>query len=271
MDPSTKTDLTPVEHMAHEMLAALDARRQIAPLSKRNLRFDLDQAYKVTSAVRRLREARGKRVVGRKIGFTNRTIWPEYGVDAPIWGYLYDTTVKWLTDGATLDLSPFMEPRIEPEIAFGLSSAPDAAMDERALLSCIEWVAHAYEIVQSPFPGWRFTAADTVAAFGLHGALLIGPTQREEWLKLLPAFGITLQRNGSDLDHGSGANVLGGPLSALRHLVGLLDHDPDNPPLSAGEIVSTGTLTRAFPIAPGEHWHTRLSGIPLSGVDVTFR
>jgi len=67
----------------------------------------------------------------------------------------------------------------------------------------------------------------------------------------------------------SGANVLEGPLSALRHLVGLVMDDPSSPKLRAGEIVSTGTLTRAMPIAPGERWSTKLSGIQLSGISVT--
>jgi 2-oxo-3-hexenedioate decarboxylase len=50
----------------------------------------------------------------------------------------------------------------------------------------------------------------------------------------------------------------------------LLARDPDNPPLAAGEIVSTGTLTRALPVRPGETWTTRLIGIPLEGITLTF-
>jgi hypothetical protein len=37
------------------------------------------------------------------------------------------------------------------------------------------------------------------------------------------------------------------------------------PPLAAGEIVATGTLTRAFPVAAGEEWTTELTGLPLEG------
>jgi 2-oxo-3-hexenedioate decarboxylase len=51
---------------------------------------------------------------------------------------------------------------------------------------------------------------------------------------------------------GISANVLDGPLSALRYLVALLADDPHNAQLAAGEIVSTGTLTRALPVKPGE-------------------
>ena len=65
-------------------------------------------------------------------------------------------------------------------------------------------------------------------------------------------------------------NVLDGPLPALRHLIGLLSDDPDNPPLTAGEIVTTGTVTGAFLIAPGERWSTRIVGLPLEGLDVAF-
>jgi 2-oxo-3-hexenedioate decarboxylase len=83
-------------------------------------------------------------------------------------------------------------------------------------------------------------------------------------------FQIALTRDDADVANGSGANVLDGPLSALRHLVNLLENDPSNRNLSAGEIVSTGTLTRALPIMPGERWSTKLSGIQISGINLTL-
>ena len=62
--------------------------------------------------------------------------------------------------------------------------------------------------------------------------------------------------------------MLDGPLNALRHLVELLAAEHDNPPLAAGEIVTTGTLTRALPVAPGETWTTELFGVALPGLSV---
>jgi len=167
-----------VDAIAGEILDASAAHRQIAPFTERVPGFDLDAAYAVTAALRRLRLARGEQPVGRKVGFTNRTIWAEYGVYAPIWGDMYDTTLQPLGADAVLDLSPLLEPRIEPEIAFGIARPLHAGMDEAALLGCIDWVAHGFEIVQSIFPGWRAAAADTVAAYGLHGAYRIGPRYR---------------------------------------------------------------------------------------------
>jgi 2-oxo-3-hexenedioate decarboxylase len=277
MEPSPQ--LAPrSDELAREVLAAFATGRQITPFSERFAGFDMDAAYAVSEEIRRLRGGRRERAVGRKIGFTNRTIWSEYGVHAPIWSYVYDTTVHTLPPfDAIFRLRPFLEPRIEPEIVFGLARAPEPGMDERALLSCMGWIAHGYEIVQSLFPRWKFTAPDTVAALGLHGALLLGPqrrleeTEAEMWLDALPAFEIALVRNDSVMDRGRSANVLGGPLSALRHLVDGLANDPRHPPLGPGEMISTGTLTRALPVRPGETWRTALTGIPIDGLRVTLQ
>jgi 2-oxo-3-hexenedioate decarboxylase len=230
----------------------------------------------VTAEVRRLREARGEAPAGRKIGFTNRTIWAQFGVHAPIWGYMYDTTVRDVAANASFALGRMPEPLIEPEIVFGLAHTPAPGMDDGALLGCIEWVAHGFEIVQSIFPGWRFSPADSIAAGGLHGALLIGPRRRmekastAEWRDALARFEIVLHRDGTLIDRGTADLVLGGPLKALAHLVDLLARDHHNPPLRAGEIVTTGTVTRAFPIAAGQRWSTTVSGIALEGLSVAF-
>jgi len=158
---------------------------------------------------------------------------------------------------------------------FGLAEAPSAEMDETALSSCIAWVALGFEIVQSIYPGWKFSAADTIAANGVHGALLIGarqpyPPRAAEWRRTLSSFEIDLNCDGRLVDRGHAANVLGGPLSALRHLAGLLANDPVNPPLAAGEIVSTGTLTKAMPVAAGEVWTAAPTGVALDTIQLRF-
>jgi 2-keto-4-pentenoate hydratase len=264
-----------LDKIAAEAADALTNTRQIPPFSSRPDGLTIDDAYRVTPRVRKIYQARGSKVVGRKIGFTNRTIWDQYGVYQPIWGYVFDETAKHLAETETLALQPFSEPRIEPEIIFGLGSTPSAEMDELALSSCIAWVALGFEIVQSIFPGWKFTAADTVAANGVHGALLIGPSQpfaprASEWLRTLSGFEIDLHCNGQLIDRGHAGNVLDGPLSALRHLVGLLAADPINPLLAAGEIISTGTLTKAMPVAAGEVWTATPTGIALDAIRVRF-
>jgi 2-oxo-3-hexenedioate decarboxylase len=267
---------TDIKAIAAEALGLIGTGRQVTPFTARYKDLSLADAYRITPVLRRLREARGEIPVGRKIGFTNRTIWAEYGVFAPIWGHIYNTTLRELGDvTGGFALAGLSEPRIEPEIVFGFAEAPRAGMDEAALLDCIAWVAHGFELVQSLFPGWKFAAADTVAGYGLHGAYFIGPRHpvagnRAGWLEMLKSFEIDLFRNGTLIDRGRAANVLDGPLSALRHFNDLLGADPGNPPLAAGEIVTTGTLTRAFPVAPGETWSTQLTGIDIGPIVLGF-
>jgi 2-oxo-3-hexenedioate decarboxylase len=230
----------------------------------------------VTAALRKLREEDGAAPVGRKIGFTNRGIWAEYGIYEPIWGDVYDTTASEVPPDGVIRVSHMPEPKIEPEIVFGLADDLHPGMNERDILDAIAWIAHGFEIVQSVFPGWRFAVPDCIAGAGMHGALVVGPrlairAGERDWLfKALPAFSIALNRNGTKIDAGSGENVLDGPLSALKHLVEVLAGDGSNPPLRAGELVTTGTLTRAFPVAAGEKWSTELAGIDLPGLAVTI-
>jgi 2-keto-4-pentenoate hydratase len=260
------------EAIAAEILAALDRAEQIEPYSRRFPELPADAAYAVTAELRRLRIARGERQVGRKIGFTNRNIWPEYDVYAPIWGDMYDTTAREVISGATCRISHLPEPRIEPEIVLGLEGEPRPGMSVEEVFATVGWIAHGFEIVQSVFPAWRFAWTDCVIDNGLHGALLIGPRRRIEagerpaLLEALSTFRITLSRDGDIVDQGVGANVLDGPVQALRHLVEVLGHDRLNPPLRVGEIVTTGTLTRAFPASPGETWSTKIEGIDLPGL-----
>jgi len=271
-------DAMDVSAIAGEVDDAIASGKQVPPFSDRVTGFDPDAAYGVTAALRARRVARGWKPVGRKIGFSNSRIWDEYGVHAPIWGDMYDATIQIVpADPAHVALGRLPQPRLEPEIALGFATAPEAGMDDAALMDCIGWVAHGFEIVQSIFPGWKVRAADCIADGGLHGLYLLGPRRmiapaaRDAWRAALNGFTLVLSRDGAAVDDGAAHNVLGGPLKAVAHLLAVLANDPHNPPLAAGEIVTTGTVTRAFPVAPGERWSSALSGIDLPGLDVRFR
>jgi 2-oxo-3-hexenedioate decarboxylase len=261
---------------AAELLGALTEGRSIATFTSRDPSFDTAQAYAVAGEMHRARVARGERPVGRKIGFTNRNIWAEYGVYEPIWGFVYDATVSHARDDrAELALAGLLEPRIEPEIVLHFARAPAVTADETELLGAIDWIAHGFEIVQSPYPEWKFKVQDTVAANGLHGRLVIGApvpvADIPDCARRLREFRIALARDGEVQAVGSGANVLDSPLLAFAHLAEVLVRLPQFPPVAAGEVVTTGTLTAALPVQPGERWRTRIDGIGLPPLEVEFR
>ncbi|MCA1243865.1 hydratase [Stappia stellulata] len=260
--------------IARSLLEVARRAGSSAPVTDRDPGFDLAAAYGVSAEIRAHRIAGGETPVGWKIGFTNRTIWDEYDVHAPIWGPVYDSTVDVATDDTTAScgVARLMEPRIEPEIVFRVARPLRAGSSEAELLACIDGVALGFELVQSPYPDWRFRAPDTVAAFALHGLLRHRPfvavtdDNRDGWFADLSAFTLSLAKDGEVIDRGASENVLGGPLSALKAMVDGLPATALAEPVGPGMIVTTGTLTRAFPVAPGETWATRVEGVPLADI-----
>ena len=261
--------------LADELIAAHELAREVAPFSDRYPGLSVEAGYAAARALHAHRVARGWRAVGRKIGFTNRTLWERYGVHEPMWGTVYDRTLLPAQNGrALVSLAGLVQPRIEPEIAFRLKRAPRSS-DPAQLLDCIDWIAHSVEIVQCHHPRWQVTIADCCADNGLHGRLIVGTPlalmQVTEVTAKLPAAEARLFQAEKLKDRGVGANVLGSPLLALGYLVDLLRKQPHAEPLQAGEIVTTGVLTDAHPVAAGETWRTEISGLPLAGLTITFR
>jgi 2-keto-4-pentenoate hydratase len=255
--------------LAPRLLAAYDAG-SLTPLpSSEDAAFTMPGAFAAADALRTLRIARGEKPVGYKIGFTNRSIWQRYGVHQPIWGPVWDSTAT-LLDGATarLSLRGLSQPRLEPEVVFGFARAPRAGMNLAELQGCLDWVAHGFEIVHTHFEGWRFTAADTVADFALHGRLVVGPRLPvQDWAALaedLAALQVELLRDGKAVDRGQGAIVLDGPLNALRLWIDAMAEHTPGWPIRPADMVTTGTITDAWPLLPGQRWSTTLSDARLT-------
>jgi 2-oxo-3-hexenedioate decarboxylase len=240
-------------------------------------RTDVDAAYQDALALRQLRMARSERPVGYKIGFTNRTIWQRYAVHAPIWGTVWDTGLRHCDGHGVLSLDKTCQPRLEPELAFGIQATPPKGAGLETLFNCVDWLAPSFELVQSHCPDWKFTAAETVADGALHARLLIGrktPVRAlagsgERLDAMLAATRLRLLRGAALVDEGLGQNVLDGPLHALHHFVEEMYRCPGAPALQPGDVVTTGTWTDAWPPAPGETWRSEMDA-PFLPLEVTF-
>lgn len=265
-----------LQQIAADISAAQIDRRQIGSFSARYPAFDLESAYAVARIHHQRRLDQGATMVGRKIGFTNPSMWARFGVRQPLWAPLYEDTVVYV-DSAAADcsLGGFTEPKIEPELVLHFHRTPPVTDDPAAILACVDWVAHAFEIVQSHYPNWEFSAADVVADDVLHGALLIGPTCKvadlgTELIERLKTFSVALYAQGDLRETGEGRNVLGCPATAVAYLQQVLDQQPESSTLQAGELVTTGTITTALPVKVGETWETRISGLDVPGLKVRF-
>src|SRR5262245_43053158 len=262
--------------IASELIHAYDSATMLAPLSRRHRDFDVTAAYAVRGEIDARRRAQGWRAAGRKIGFTNRTLWPRYDIWDPLWAHVWAHTLRFTGRRAMLKLEGMVQPRIEPEVVFRLKAPVPPSADALQALRCVEWIAPGFEIVQSHFPDWKFAAPDCTAAFALHGALTVGAPvpvtteSRAALAAMLPVFELTLSRGDTVIDRGVGANVLKSPALALAHRTRVLAGLPQFPPLAGCEIVTTGTITDAWPVAPGETWSSDYGALGLEGMTLTF-
>jgi 2-oxo-3-hexenedioate decarboxylase len=263
--------------IAEQLMAAQDGATMLQPITAGAPEFTVEDGYHVLKEIERRRRVRGWQSVGRKIGFTNRTIWPRYGVYQPNWAHIWEHTVTFTPSGETsLALNRFVQPRIEPEVVFKLKMRLPLPDDPLAVLTAVQWIAPGFEIVQSHFPDWKFAAPDCTAACALHAALIVGPpvavteANRAALATVLPTFALTLTRGETVVDHGVGANVLGSPALALAHFARLIANQPQFPPPAAGEIITTGTITDAWPVAAGETWSSDYGALGLKGLTVSF-
>ncbi len=266
-----------IDAIARELLDAHDRALLIESIAAREPDFDLDAGYLVLAQLMRARRARGARPVGRKTGFTNRSIWALYGVGAPMWAHVYDDSVSYARDGnAAVSLAGTVSPRMEPEILFKLRAPiPVDCKDAEQLLAAVEWYAHSVEIVHSHF-GWKFKLADAAADWACHARLVVGEPQAVR-TRDIPALArrlaevrAALYRGGVKQIEGLGANVLGSPAHALGFLADLVARQPFMEPIAAGEIISTGTITDALPVKPGETWSTEISGLPAQNLTISY-
>ena len=244
-------------------MAAFSSGQEIAVLpSARDAGFDLPAAYAIEAELAQLRRASGRATVGRKVGFANKALWRALKLDTLVWAHMYDDTVRYAGNGdASISVERMHSPKIEPEIVFKLKKPIGAEdHDPAAILASVDWLALGFEIVDCVFPDWKFTPPDFVAAFGLHAALIVGeprlvqPEMIPKLVEQLPIFRVRLLKDQQLVGEGSGRNSLRSPALCLGELASAISRQPDAEPLAAGELVSSGTLTDAHPIAPGETW-----------------
>lgn len=260
-----------VETLARELLSAYETGQMIAIPPSGRPGFDLDTAYEVEATLRQFREASGHGAVGRKVGYANKAMWRALKLETLVWAHMYDDTVHYSdSNSSTLTLAHTRSLKIEPEIVFGLKQpvmgeGPDAT----AALASTDWLALGFEIIDCPFPEWKFQPSDFVASFGLHAALVIGeriqvrPDLISSLVNDLPRFKVRMSKSGVLVEEGSGKNSLKSPALCLAELNAAIARRFPAHPLSAGEVVSSGTLTAGHVTGRDDVWTAGVEGLSL--------
>src|SRR5262249_25999117 len=169
----------------------------------------LDAAYELGRDLERARVSAGWQTAGWKLGFTNQSLWSHLGLDRPIRARIYRETLC----VGPIAASELVQPRIEPEIVFGIGADLSKEADEETIAAAIEWAAAGLEVVQCHFDDWKMTPAEAVADAGVHATLAIGSRTEVGTAagRGLATASCELGCGGVGGARGHGANVLRGP------------------------------------------------------------
>ncbi|WP_419255703.1 2-keto-4-pentenoate hydratase [Caulobacter sp. ErkDOM-YI] len=207
--------------------------------------FCLADAYAVQARLIDLRIGRGERLIGVKMGFTSRAKALQMGVDDVIWGRLTDA--MGVLDGDELDLTHYVHPRIEPEVAFRLGRRLSGPVGREEAAAAVEAVAPALEIIDSRYADFKFAVADVVADNSSSSAFVLGAWH--EPLADLSDIAMTMAFDRITVQAGSTAAILDDPLNALCAAARLAGESGLS--LEPGWIVLAGAATPAEALKPG--------------------
>lgn len=207
--------------------------------------LDTDRAYAIQAALIARRVRRGERPVGIKMGFTSRAKMLQMGITDVIFGHLTDAMQ--VEQGEEIDLSRFIHPRAEPEIAFLLSEPLKGQVTPAEALCAVAAVAPAIEIIDSRYRNFHFSLGDVIADNSSSSAFVVG-----EWVPPpgnLADLAMTFRIDGDVHAAVSSAAILDDPLCSLAAAARLTSQYGDG--LPAGAIVLAGGAAAAIALEPG--------------------
>jgi 2-keto-4-pentenoate hydratase len=243
---------------AGALLEAYASGVPVEPIALSWPTFDIDDAY----AVQQLQVQRwnddGRTIKGFKVGLTSAAMQEQLGVYQPDYGILRDDMFR--DDGVPIPLAPFLQPRIEPEIAFVLRhDLRGPGVSFATATSAVEFAIPALEIIDSRIRDWRITIVDTIADNASSGGVVIGGRPVAPSDIDFRLVGCLLTRNGVCVATGAGGAVLGNPLNSLVWLANTLGRHGVT--LPAGCVVIPGSITASQPVRAGDTWTAEFSGM----------
>ena len=227
---------------------------------------DAAGAYAVQAANTAYWVGEGRRVVGRKVGLTAKSVQAQLGVDQPDFGVLFDDME--IADGSELLATKSLQPKAEAEVAIILKAdLLDVDTSPEQVAAAVGEVMAAIEIVDSRIADWKITFADTVADNGSSAFYVLGKDRKRLGGLDLWTCGMALEVNGEVVSLGAGVACLGHPLNAAAWLARTLAARGE--PLRAGDLVLTGALGPMVAIQPGDHVRASIGG--LGSCEFTYR
>ena len=229
------------------MLADYDARTP-GQLFGGPLDLTIAQAYALQAEIARLREQRGERVIGYKVGCTSRPIQTQLGVQEPIFRRLFDTECH--PSGVHLSSARYANLAVEGEVAVRLSK--DMPSELLSAEECREAIAEALPVIELHhyvLPGAWPPGEWLIASNGLHAGFVLAEAETRRSGMATFARNLSIRINDFVVGSVEDAKALISQIESLRWLAGRLSRFGLH--LCKGQVILTGSPMNLYPVAPG--------------------
>ena len=215
-------------------------------------------AYDIQHEIVNIKTQSGNKVIGMKMGLTSEAKMKQMGISEPLYGHLLDYMV--VNNNSELSLSKLIHPKAESEIAFIMGKDLEGDdIDEDDVLDAIKYVLPAMEIVDSRYENFNFTLRDVIADNCSSSRVILGDKYTKPDGLRMDLLGTSLSINNEIIDMGTGAAVLGNPLTSVVMLVKMLSKRGLK--LKADSLVLTGGITKAFIFKAGDIVSTEIEDL----------
>jgi 2-keto-4-pentenoate hydratase len=238
-----------VQRSAERLLADFDSKTP-GRLFCQPVALTIAQAYVVQAEVARLREQRGERIIGYKVGCTSKPIQEQLGAQEPIFGRIFDTGC--FRSGACLSYAGFANLAVEGELAVRLGNdLSGPAVSEQAAREAIEAVFPVIELHHYVVPEAWTPAQWLIASSGMHAGFVVEAGGPDYSGSASFAHSLSIRINEVVVGAVADSASLSFPIQSLRRLAGQLAQFRLQ--LWKGQVILTGSPMKLFPVAPGSH------------------
>ncbi len=246
------------QYIAQQLRQAESSAQPIPPIREQLAEASVEAAYAVQRLNTEFHLQNGRTISGHKIGLTSVSVQRQLGVNQPDFGVLWKDTE--FQDSQTVPWSKLLQPKIEAEVALVLGRDLDSYHPSLAdVISAVDFVVPALEIVGSRIADWKIGICDTIADNASAGVYVLGgPPRKLDGLDLRMC-GMVIFRRGEPVSEGCGAACLGHPLAAAVWLAKTLAQNGS--PLRAGQVILTGALGPMVPVVPGDVFEAHIHGL----------
>lgn len=227
--------------------------------------MDWDDAYAIQDAIRTIKEKRGTRIVGLKMGLTSHAKMKQMGVIDPVRGFLTDYGS--VADGGECDVSKLIHPKVEAEIAF-VTKAPlrGPGCHVGDVLAATDFIVPALEVIDSRYRNFNFDLKSVIADNTSSARFVVGGKSSGVKGIDLKNLGVVMEKNGVVVATASGAAVLGHPAQSVAMLANMLGERGQEIP--AGTFIMTGGVTEAVAVDKGDNITVRYQH--LGAISIRF-